>query len=105
MFELILLVDISLTCGLIIIFLISFFSFNYSAYKNKTGKMRTPVEAIRPLIPFVFFLSLFFIWVNVSPNNIIETDPRVVFMLSGTIFSNISVSYFIYQFCYYDNGH
>lgn len=64
----------------------------YAAYKYKTGKMRTPIEAIRPLIPFVTFMALFLYWAHCSPGNIIEKDPRMIYLLSGTIFSNISVS-------------
>lgn len=62
------------------------------SYKEKTGKMRTPIEAIRPLIPFVTFMVLFLYWAQVSPGKILEKDPRVLYLLSGTIFSNISVS-------------
>lgn len=62
------------------------------SYKEKTGKMRTPMEAIRPLIPFVTFMVLFIYWAKMSPGNILEKDPRVLYLLSGTIFSNISVS-------------
>jgi hypothetical protein len=32
------------------------------------------------------------IWVNISPTNILERDPRIFFMMSGAIFSNICVS-------------
>lgn len=64
----------------------------YSSYKHKTGKMRTPLEAARPFIPFVTFLALFMYWMFNSPSNVIDTDTRVVFLLTGTIFSNVSVS-------------
>lgn len=70
----------------------------YQSYKNKTGKMRTPIEAARPFFPFITFLALFFFWVAKSPNHIMETDTRAVFLLTGTIFSNISVSGIIF-FC------
>lgn len=50
------------------------------------------MEAIRPLIPFVTFMVIFLYWAHMSPGNIIEKDPRVLYLLSGTIFSNISVS-------------
>lgn len=62
------------------------------SYKEKTGKLRTPIEAARPLISFFFFMVLFLYWAFKSPNNIIEKDTRIVYLLSGTLFSNISVS-------------
>lgn len=65
----------------------------YSSYKNKTGKMRTPIEAARPFFPFITFLALFMYWVYKSPNDIMDLDTRAVFLLTGTIFSNVSVSF------------
>lgn len=64
----------------------------YTSYTKKTGKMRTPLEAARPFFPFLTFLALFMYWMFNSPNNVIDTDTRVVFLLTGTIFSNASVS-------------
>lgn len=64
----------------------------YLSYKNKTGHMRPFSEAIRPLIPVFMCFVITLSWVLYSPGNIIERDPRAVFFLMGTIFSNISVS-------------
>lgn len=64
----------------------------YASYKNKTGKMRAPLEAARPFFPFLTFLALFMYWMFNSPNDVIDADTRVVFLLTGTIFSNVSVS-------------
>lgn len=64
----------------------------YQSYKNKTGKMRTFVEAARPFFPFLTYLALFMFWIYKSPRHIMETDTRAVFLLTGTIFSNMSVS-------------
>lgn len=64
----------------------------YMSYKMKTGKMRPFTEAIRPWIPFVTYFVIFMTWVALSPSNIMETQPRIMFLLSGTVFSNISVS-------------
>lgn len=66
--------------------------FNFSSYVQKTGKMRPFEEAVRPLYPFAFYMVILLVWPWISPSNIAETDPRALFMLSGTIFSNISVS-------------
>lgn len=65
----------------------------YRSYKNKTGKMRTPIEAARPFFSFFIFFALFMFWIYKSPNNIMENDTRAVFLLTGTIFSNFSVSW------------
>ena len=62
----------------------------YRSHKDKTGKMRTFKEAMRPLVPLLLFLLVSIVWAHKSPNNIIETDPRAVYLLTGTIFSNIS---------------
>lgn len=67
----------------------------FNAYKYKTGKMRSPIEAARPMIPFVTFLVLLMLWAFKSPNNIIDVDTRAMFLLSGTIFSNLSVSEYL----------
>lgn len=64
----------------------------YTSYTKKTGKMRTPLEAARPFFPFLTFFALFMYWMFNSPNNVIDSDTRAVFLLTGTIFSNLSVS-------------
>lgn len=69
----------------------------YKSYKYKTGKMRPFSEAARPLVSFILFGSLFMIWAHCSQRNIMENDPRVLFILSGTIFSNISCRLIIAQ--------
>lgn len=65
----------------------------FSSYVQRTGKMRSFKEAIRPLWPLLAFMVLLLLWPFISPNDIMEKDPRALFMLSGTIFSNISVSF------------
>lgn len=65
----------------------------YMSYQNKTGHMRPFTEAIRPLIPIFIFFIITLVWILKSPSNLIETDPRALFFLMGTIFSNISVSF------------
>lgn len=57
--------------------------------------MRSPSEAMRPMWPFLAFFVMFMFWSHNSPNNIIDKDPRMVFILTGTIFSNISVSNYL----------
>lgn len=62
------------------------------SYKNKTGKMRSFYESIRPLIPFVSMFIITTVWVIFSRNDILAKESRLMFLLFGTIFSNISVS-------------
>lgn len=42
-------------------------------------------------------MVLFFMWVLASPNNILELDPRCMFYLTGTVFSNICCRLIIAQ--------
>ncbi|KAM7351846.1 ethanolaminephosphotransferase 1 isoform 2-T2 [Cochliomyia hominivorax] len=69
----------------------------YNSYVQRTGKMRSFKEAIRPMWPFLTYMSLLIIWPHISPSNIMEKDPRALFMLSGTIFSNISCRLIVSQ--------
>ncbi|XP_049788920.1 ethanolaminephosphotransferase 1-like [Schistocerca nitens] len=61
----------------------------YKSYRDGTGKMRPFTEAVRPLVPVLYFLTLCTLWVLKSPGDIINTDPRSVYLVTGTIFSNI----------------
>ncbi|XP_024869394.1 ethanolaminephosphotransferase 1-like [Temnothorax curvispinosus] len=61
----------------------------YKSYRDKTGKMRTFPEAIRPLVPLVLFFIISTVWIMHSPNNVLEKDPRIIYFAIGTIFSNI----------------
>lgn len=54
--------------------------------------MRPFIEAIRPLIPFVSMFIITSVWVLFSRNNIVALETRMMFLLFGTVFSNISVS-------------
>lgn len=69
----------------------------YRSYADKTGKMRTFTECIRPIIPLFAFLGISTLWVWYSPGNIIDKDPRAIYLLVGTIFSNISCRLIVSQ--------
>ncbi|CAH1126507.1 unnamed protein product [Ceutorhynchus assimilis] len=73
------------------------FSNIYKSYRDKTGHMRTFPEAVRPLIPLVGVFSITLLWVMTSPWDILDRDPRAVFLLMGTIFSNISCRLIVAQ--------
>ncbi|KAL3286342.1 hypothetical protein HHI36_000850 [Cryptolaemus montrouzieri] len=61
----------------------------YKSYRDKTGYMRPFSEAVRPLIPVITLFIIMHTWITISPSNILERDPRVIYLLLGTIFSNI----------------
>lgn len=67
------------------------------SYTDHTGKMRPISEALRPLYSFAIFMGISLFWAYQSPTNIVVTDPRAVYMLSGTIFSNISCRLIVAQ--------
>jgi ethanolaminephosphotransferase len=64
----------------------------YVSYQEKTGHMRSFSEAMRPLVPVTAFFLITLSWISLSPSNILERDPRAVFVVISTIFSNICVS-------------
>ncbi|PSN39417.1 Ethanolaminephosphotransferase 1 [Blattella germanica] len=64
---------------------------NRGSYRDGTGKMRSFSEAMRPLVPCTVFLVICTVWVVYSPNNVVNLDPRCVYLVTGTIFSNICV--------------
>lgn len=68
-----------------------------TSYIEGTGKNRTFVEAMRPLLSTILAMALSFIWVVNSPHNILKMDPRMVFFLTGTIFANICCKLIIAQ--------
>jgi len=67
------------------------------SYKDGTGKNRTLTEAVRPLVSTLAAMVLFFVWVLASPNDILSLDPRCMFYLTGTVFSNICCRLIIAQ--------
>lgn len=54
--------------------------------------MRPFWEAVRPLIPLGYLCLILTMWVLFSVNEIIMKEPRMFFVLTGTLFSNICVS-------------
>ncbi|XP_017770571.1 PREDICTED: ethanolaminephosphotransferase 1-like [Nicrophorus vespilloides] len=60
----------------------------YMSYKLRTGHMRSFAEAARPLFSVTIFFLLTLLWACASPT-LLEKDPRALFFLTGTIFSNI----------------
>ncbi|XP_064539180.1 ethanolaminephosphotransferase 1 [Drosophila montana] len=69
----------------------------YNSYAQRTGRLLSPWEALRPMWPFITYFVLLLLWPFLSPNDIMERDPRAMFMLSGTIFSNVSCRLIVSQ--------
>lgn len=53
--------------------------------------MRPMMEMLRPFFAFVWLFVITLIWSLYSRNNVINLEPRVLWILYGTIFSNIAV--------------
>ncbi|XP_041988733.1 ethanolaminephosphotransferase 1 [Aricia agestis] len=69
----------------------------YKSYRDRTGKMRSFSEAVRPLIPLATFVGLSAAWAVYSPGDVVSTAPRLFYVLTGTIFSNISCRLIVAQ--------
>ncbi|CAD7079801.1 unnamed protein product [Hermetia illucens] len=69
----------------------------YNSYRKRTGKMRPILEALRPLYPFGLLFVITTLWVWYSRNQILDLEPRIMFVLFGTIFSNISCRLIVAQ--------
>ncbi|XP_021701606.1 ethanolaminephosphotransferase 1 isoform X3 [Aedes aegypti] len=69
----------------------------YKSYRDKTGKMRPFREAVRPLVPLFSLAIVSTIWAFFSPNSIVNLEPRMFIVLSGTVFSNINCRLIVAQ--------
>ncbi|KPI96782.1 PREDICTED: ethanolaminephosphotransferase 1 [Papilio xuthus] len=69
----------------------------YKSYRDGTGKMRPLLEAVRPLVPLAAFFALSSAWALYSPNDILNRGPRLFYILTGTIFSNINCRLIVSQ--------
>ena len=64
----------------------------YCSYRDKTGKMLGPVEALRPFISLTVLFAACTTWVLHSPTDILNRDPRLFTFFIGVVFANINVS-------------
>ncbi|XP_045524195.1 ethanolaminephosphotransferase 1-like [Pieris brassicae] len=67
----------------------------YLSYKLRTGKMRNPLEAIRPVWSILSVFLVTSVWVHKS--HLVEVEPRGVFLLIGTLFSNVACRLIVSQ--------
>ncbi|CAH0403071.1 unnamed protein product [Chilo suppressalis] len=68
----------------------------YRSYKLKTGKMRSPLEALRPLWSFLTVFVVCTVWVQKS-TRLPDYDLRALFLLIGTVFSNVACRLIVSQ--------
>ncbi|XP_074643316.1 ethanolaminephosphotransferase 1-like isoform X2 [Tubulanus polymorphus] len=61
----------------------------YRSYVDKTGKMRSFSEAIRPGVSAITFFAMILLWSHLSPSGIVDKQPRLMMWVIGTGFSNI----------------
>lgn len=69
----------------------------YRSYRDRTGKMRTFVEAIRPLVSLFVGFALALVWVLCSKNDILKLDLRCFFYACGTLYANMSCRLIVAQ--------
>ena len=69
----------------------------YRSYRDKTGKMRSPAEALRPLVSFFIAMILCVTWSVCSPNDLLVVDTRMIFYVSGTVFANLACRLIVSQ--------
>jgi len=67
------------------------------AYRSGSGKQDTLIEAMRPMITYTvgFFICVY--WARFSPNDVLGQDARAYFLLSGTLYANMSCRLIIAQ--------
>lgn len=63
------------------------------------GRLRQPSwwEAVRPLVSGVVLFVLALGWAAASPGDVLSNQPRLFYLLLGTLFSNISCRLIISQ--------
>ncbi|CAG5136873.1 unnamed protein product [Candidula unifasciata] len=69
----------------------------YRSYKDKSGKMHSFSEAMRPLVSTCVLFTLMVSWTLGSSCDILELQPRLFFWTLGTSFSHIACHLIIAQ--------
>lgn len=62
----------------------------YISYRNKTGNMLSLKESLLPLYPILLLFSLISFWIYISPYDILNQHPRILFLMFGSVYSNIT---------------
>ncbi|KAK6989472.1 ethanolaminephosphotransferase 1 [Biomphalaria glabrata] len=69
----------------------------YRAYKDKTGKMLSISEGMRPLVSTFILFALLGLWIHMSSCEILDRQPRLFYWTTGTAFSHIACYLIIAQ--------
>ncbi|XP_077283699.1 ethanolaminephosphotransferase 1-like [Arctopsyche grandis] len=69
----------------------------HKSYRDKTGKDHSIWEAIRPLWALLSIMVLTTTWIILSPNDMLNYDPRVVYTIVATLFSNVTTRLIVAQ--------
>lgn len=69
----------------------------YCAYKAGHVRHKSWLEAVRPMVSVFLLFVLTLSWSVLSPSNILEREPRIFYLVVGTVFSNISCRLIISQ--------
>ncbi|KPJ20932.1 Ethanolaminephosphotransferase 1, partial [Papilio machaon] len=83
---------LSILCLLHIIHITLRLEHNILSYTLRTGKMRSFSEALRPLWSILAIFTVTTLWIHKS-SVLPDYDLRAVFLLIGTLFSNVAVSF------------
>lgn len=67
------------------------------SYRERTGKMRSFFEAVRPLVSFFLAMAACLAWAIYSPNDVFHNDVRCFFYMSGTLYANMSCRLIVAQ--------
>lgn len=62
-------------------------------HRSNTLKHSSLYEAFLPFLSPVLLFILSTIWVVFSPSNILELQPRIFYLMVGTAFANVTVSF------------
>lgn len=66
----------------------------YTTCKSGKTKYNSLKDIARPLISFTSLFLVSTLWAHYSKSDVLSQDPRIYYLAVGTIFSNISVSFF-----------
>uniref|UniRef100_A0A0B7B1W3 Selenoprotein I n=1 Tax=Arion vulgaris TaxID=1028688 RepID=A0A0B7B1W3_9EUPU len=89
--------EISLYVGFVsLTFPFTFYNI-YKSYRDRSGKMHSFREAMRPLASTFVLFSLMIYWAWSSSSDIIELQPRLFYWTAGTAFSHIACHLIIAQ--------
>lgn len=69
----------------------------YHAYREGTHKQKSFVEAMRPLVSLLVAFCLCVFWAYASPNDVLTLDTRCFFVMSGTLYANMSCRLIVAQ--------